>query len=262
MDRVTVSVSGEGSWDFLQGLITIDLTKDLFELSYGALLSPQGKFLFDFFIFSPKTNEFIIDIDAEAKEDFLFRLSIYKLRLKLDIKEIKTDLMISKVELADWWSMPDPRNSNLGFRNYSIKIGADQNTVSSELLWEKDDYEHVRIKNCIPQFSKELITNETYILEANFVELSGVSFTKGCFVGQEVTARMRHKTELRKGIKVVTISSVTTQSSLKFGAPIFSGGKKVGHLLSRSKNFAMAYLRFDKMKEQLKCDGLFVEILK
>ena len=94
--RSIISVSGEGVWEFLQGLITNDLTKELNKLSYAALLSPQGKFLFDFFIFTPVDNVFLIDVDSSITADFLTRLSMYKLRMKLDIVETDFFMVISK----------------------------------------------------------------------------------------------------------------------------------------------------------------------
>ena len=259
--RSVISVSGKDSFKFLQGLITSDLPSDLYELSYGALLTAQGKFLFDFLIFSSEKDKFYIDIDDSAKEEFLFRLFAYKLRLKIEIAETNMSVLLSTKKLEAPMSMCDPRNAELGFRTYfDDQLFINKNNYE-DLLWGKEAYESVRIKNCVPEFGKELISNETYILEANFVNLSGVSFTKGCFVGQEVTARMRHKTKLRKGLKVIRSINSSSLNVLKYGSPIFSGPREVGKLLSCSDDFAIAYLRFDRIEEPLKCDSLRIEIL-
>ena len=106
-----------------------------------------------------------------------------------------------------------------------------------------------------------MIGNETYILEANFINLSGVSFTKGCFIGQEVTARMRHKTVLQKGLKVVQILDASKMKSSQVGDIIFSGDKKVGHLLSMAQNYAIAYLRLNRITKELKCNGVSLTLL-
>ena len=116
--RSIISVSGEGAWGFLQGLITNDLTKELNKLSYAALLSPQGKFLYDFFIFAPVDNFFLVDVDSSITADFLTRLSMYKLRMKLDIAETDFFVVMSKNYFDNEHSFPDPRNKKLGFRNY------------------------------------------------------------------------------------------------------------------------------------------------
>ncbi len=259
--RSVVSVSGEGAWGFLQGLITNDLTKDLNKLSYAALLSPQGKFLFDFFIFAPVENVFLIDLDASIKADFLTRLTMYKLRMKLDIIETDFFVVLSKNKFDKKHSFPDPRNEKLGFRNYSLGEKFSECEENKKLGWCKNEYEMIRIKNCIPDFGKELISNETYILEAGFERIAGVSFTKGCFIGQEVTARMKHKTKLRKGLVTVCFDKEKFTKKLEYGASIFSDGKEIGQVLSFFENYAIAYVKFDKIKDNIVCNGGILKIL-
>ena len=111
---------------------------------------------------------------------------------------------------------------------------------SSEDLSQKNiDWEKLRVQNLVPEFGKEL-SSDSYILEYGFERLNGVDFKKGCYVGQEVTARMKHKSKLRKGLTIVE-----TAEKVPFDTPISVNYKKVGKVLSSSDNQALAYLRFD-----------------
>ena len=103
------------------------------------------------------------------------------------------------------------------------------------------DWDALRVAACVPETGIELIPNDTYILEAGFERLNGVDFKKGCYVGQEVTARMKHKTELRKGLALVSV-----EGSVPSGTEIQAGGRPVGRFFTQSSNRAIAYLRFDR----------------
>jgi folate-binding protein YgfZ len=110
----------------------------------------------------------------------------------------------------------------------------------SEDLGQKNiDWEKLRVQNLVPEFGKEL-SSDSYILEYGFEKLNGVDFKKGCYVGQEVTARMKHKSKLRKGLTLVETTGKTS-----FGTPISVNNKIIGKILSSSENQALAYLRFD-----------------
>ena len=108
----------------------------------------------------------------------------------------------------------------------------------------------------IPESGIELIPEETYILEAGFERLNGVDFRKGCYVGQEVTARMKHKTELRKGLARVAVNGPA-----ETGTQITSGEKEVGLLLTRSGDQAIAYLRFDRTGETMQAGASIVRLI-
>ena len=109
------------------------------------------------------------------------------------------------------------------------------------------DWDALRVANCIPQSGVELIPDETYILEAGFERLHGVDFRKGCYVGQEVTARMKHKTELRKGLAPVAVDGPAAP-----GTEITADGKTAGTLLTRAGDRAIAYLRFDRANGEMR----------
>ena len=124
----------------------------------------------------------------------------------------------------------DPRHTEMGWRAYRDTPGVD----------DAVDWDAIRVAHCIPETGVEL-TPDSYILEVGFERLNGVDFRKGCYVGQEVTARMKHKTELRKGLTIVSVEGQATQ-----GTPITRDGRPIGTLHTRSGDRAIAYLRLDK----------------
>ena len=232
MSRSIFRLSGEDTRDFLQGLVTNDVNRLDKGLVYTALLTPQGKYLADFFLV-PDGADVLLDVDASLAAMLLPRLTMYKLRAKVTIAE--TDLRVKRGTGAkpdD--AFADPRHDALGWRLYGTE-GGDDGT----------DWEAIRVAHCVPQTGVEL-GPDTFILEAGFEALNGVDFRKGCYVGQEVTARMKHKTELRKGLARVAI-----EGDAATGDKILSGEKEAGVLHSRAGNEAIAYLRFDRAKGEM-----------
>ncbi|OYX41519.1 MAG: folate-binding protein YgfZ [Rhodobacterales bacterium 32-67-9] len=233
-DRTVFAVSGADRESFLQGLVTNDLGKLRDGLVYAALLTPQGKYLADFFLV-PRGDVILIDAKADQAEALMRRLSMYRLRAAVTIAP--TDLCVSRgLGSAPEGTFPDPRHPALGWRRY----GTEQATAP-EIDWDA-----IRVRHCIPEGGIELIPDETYILEAGFERLHGVDFRKGCYVGQEVTARMKHKTELRKGFVTIAIDGTAP-----VGAEILSGGKPAGQVFTQSGGRAIAWLRFDRMGDDM-----------
>ncbi len=229
MTRAILKVSGPEARPFLQGLVTNDLHR-LPEagILYAALLSPQGKYLADFFLVATQ-DAILIDCCETQAEDLLRRLSLYKLRS--DVVIARADIPVSQgTGPAPEGALPDPRHPALGWRLYGQARGDDGT-----------DWDALRVAHCIPETGKELIADETFILEAGFERLNGVDFRKGCYVGQEVTARMHHKTELRKGFATVAVKGAASP-----GAAIMAGEKPAGQLFTRAGDQAIAYLRFDR----------------
>lgn len=229
--RRILAISGKDRVQLLQGLVTNDVVHGP---SWAALLTPQGKYLSDFLVI-PDGERLLIDIDERLADDLLRRLSMYKLRS--DVQIAATDLQVSRgTGPAPEGAIADPRHEALGWRLYGPE-GQDDGT----------DWDAIRVEHTIPETLAELIPNETFILEAGFDRLNGVDFRKGCFVGQEVTARMKHKTELRKGLRTVSVEGEATP-----GTPILmEDGREAGVLFTQSSGRAIAYLRFDRMNGPL-----------
>jgi folate-binding protein YgfZ len=240
--RVVLSVTGADRVDFLQGLVTNDVTKAEGGLVYAALLTPQGKYIADFFIL-PQAERCLIDV-ADSHADLLQqRLSMY--RLRADVQIARTDLIVSRgTGNAPAGALADPRHSALGWRHYG------DTDISDGTDWDA-----IRVTHVIPETGIEL-TPDSYILEAGFEALHGVDFRKGCYVGQEIVARMKHKTELRKGLVRVRLDGAAQS-----GDPVTADGKDAGVLHTISGDQAIAYLRLDRAKGPLLAGGAQVTIL-
>ena len=213
---------------FLQGLVTNDVTRLSDGLVYAALLTPQGKFIADFFL-APDGDAVLLDADAGQADMLRQRLSMYKLRA--DVTLDNTGLYVHRgVGDVPEDGFADPRHPELGWRAYRDAPQTD----------DAVDWTALRVAHMIPATGIEL-TPDTFILEARFEALNGVDFRKGCYVGQEVTARMKHKTTLRKGLARVAVDGPAEP-----GTDITADGKPAGTLLSRAGDRAIAYLRFDR----------------
>ncbi|MDR9395165.1 YgfZ/GcvT domain-containing protein [Roseovarius sp. SYSU LYC5161] len=229
MSRAIFEITGSDAESFLQGLITNDLAKLDEGLLYTAVLTPQGKYLADFFLLR-RDGAIWLDVNDDLAQQLLQRLTMYKLRADVEISP--RDIKVRRgTGAAPDGALPDPRHDALGWRLYGDE-GGDDGT----------DWDAIRVAHCIPETGIEL-TPDTLILEAGFERLNGVDFKKGCYVGQEVTARMKHKTELRKGLVTVDVTGAAP-----VGTAITAGEKPAGTLYTQADGKGIAYLRFDRAK--------------
>ena len=226
-DRTLITLTGPDREPFLQGLISNDVARAQGGIIYAALLTPQGKYIADFFVIG-QPDTLLIDVASPLAALLIQRLTMYKLRAQVQINA--SALQVSRgTGPAPAGALPDPRHPALGWRHYG------DGTFSDTTDWDA-----LRVAHCIPESGIEL-TPDSYILESGFERLLGVDFKKGCYVGQEVTARMKHKTELKKGLTTVIVSGPAEP-----GIEITSDGKAAGTLFTRSGDRAIAYLRFDR----------------
>ena len=207
-ERASVSVHGEDSERFLQGLITQDISLlSIQPLIYACLLTPQGKFLYDFFI--RKDNDaFILDCEGgERGVSLLKRLSMYRLRSKVTLE---------LTEISDVWQvwggeynglLPDPRLPALGYRTYTPPKGLKEATF--------DQWDEYRIRHEIPDGSRDLIPEKSFLHEGRLDDLHAVSYTKGCYVGQELVSRMHHRGLTKKILKCVALADLPEDAELR-----------------------------------------------
>jgi len=234
--RTILAVTGPDREGFLQGLVTNDVTKARGGIIYAAMLTPQGKYLADFFIVG-EDERLLLDVATPLAAPLAQRLAMYRLRAKVEIAV--TDVVVSRgLGPAPAGALPDPRDPALGWRLYGAS------DVSEAVDWDA-----LRVAHLVPESGIEL-TPETYILEVGFERLHGVDFRKGCYVGQEVTARMKHKTELKKGLAKVRLSGVA-----QAGATIMAGEKEAGVLHTVAGDMGLAYLRFDRSDGNMTAEG-------
>ncbi len=242
-DRTVLRISGGDARRFLQDLVTNDLKAADRGLVYAALLSPQGKYLFDFFILA-NGDGYLLDVKADRAAALAQRLTMY--RLRADVRIEAADLWVNRgLGEPPAGAFADPRNPALGWRSYDAQKAGDP------LI----DWTAIRVEHCIPETGVELIPDDGYILEAGFDALHGVDFRKGCYVGQEVTARMKHKTELRKGLRTVLV-----EGAAPVGTEILSDGKPAGVLFSQSGGKGIAYLRLDRAQGRMQAGDAVVTL--
>jgi folate-binding protein YgfZ len=247
-DRTVFRIGGKDRVDFLQGLVTNDVNGLSDGLVYAALLSPQGKYLADFFLV-PDNDAILLDVQSGLAESLIKRLALYRLRADVQIEETGISVLRGLGDGPDG-SFRDPRHSELGWRFYcATRAEADPET-------DGVDWNALRVAHGIPETAIELVPDETYILEAGFERLNGVDFKKGCYVGQEIVARMKHKTELRKGL-----ARVVVEGSAPVGTPILAGGKPAGKLFTQSEGHGLAHLRFDRTQNAMLAGEAEVRLL-
>jgi hypothetical protein len=234
-DRRVLAITGEDRASFLQGLVTNDVDRiSGGGLVYAAMLTPQGRYLADFFLLE-RDAAILLDVHESRAEALAQRLGMYKLRSRVEIGE--TSLFVQRGQ-DKGAGMPadasaDPRHPGLGWRRYTAAAGTPAHT----------DWDALRVALAVPEAGRELF-EESYILEMGFERLGGVDFRKGCYVGQEVTARMKHKTELRKGLARVSVDGHAEE-----GSTITVAEKPAGQLCTVAGGEALAYLRFDRAQQ-------------
>ena len=238
--RRLVTLSGPDALPFLQGLVTNDVLRlSAPGVVYAALLTPQGKYLADFFVVKTST-ELLLDLADPQADGVLKRLNMYKLRAQVQITP-SASAVTRGLGPAPEGAFTDPRHPALGWRHYEA-LGPGGASPGPAVDWDA-----IRVAEMIPESGIELIPDETYILEAGFERLHGVDFRKGCYVGQEVTARMKHKSEARKGLVRMQISG-----QAPVGSPILmADGREAGTLFTQSGGMALAHMRFDRMEDAL-----------
>lgn len=241
-DRTVLRIGGSGARDFLQGLVSNDLARLDRGAVYAALLTPQGKYLFDFFLVA-EGADVLLDVKSDRAQALAQRLSMYRLRAPITI-----DLAGREVALglgpAPEGAYPDPRDPRLGWRAYTPDAAA---FAAALAPLDPERLTMLRVELGVPETGVELIPDESYILEMGFERLHGVDFRKGCYVGQEVTARMKHKTELRKGLVRVAVEGEAPPA----GTEIAAHGKPAGALYTVQDGAGLAYLRFDRAEGDL-----------
>ncbi len=253
-ERGVVEVGGPEARAFLQGLITnnMDLAAPGRAI-YAALLTPQGKYMFDFFVVQ-HGETFLLDCEAARLADLCKRLNFYKLRAKITIRDASGDFSVAAMpgheglaalELpaqpgaarpyeGGGVTFTDPRLAAMGAR-----LILSPAALSAYGQAPVEDYHRLRLELGLAEGARDIATEKYFLLEANFEELNGVDFKKGCYVGQELVSRMKHRGVVRKRILPVTVDGPCPPP----GTPILAAGRQVGVLHSSQDNRALAFLR-------------------
>lgn len=244
--RAALSLSGADVIEFLQGIISND-ARQLAEGNpvYAALLSPQGRFLHDFFLI-PWQGKIFLDMQADRAGDLLSRFKIYRLRSKVEIEKDESVSIaalwggkINAQENPEYRIYNDPRLPQMGMRVIGSKntISALGGQVGAE------EYEKLRLSLVVPD-TRDMVVEKSLLLECGFEELNGVDFNKGCYVGQEVTARSKFRGQVRK-----SFYEVKSDSSLPaYGEKIMAEDKTIGEMRTSLDKTGMAMVYNEEYK--------------
>jgi folate-binding protein YgfZ len=252
-NRGVLSIRGKDKFTFLQGLVTNDVSKIAKgQAIYAALLSPQGKFQYDLFIIADNAGEWLIDCERDRAEMLLKRLSLYKLRSDVTL-ENRSD---THTVLAVWEGSPpqeeivflDPRLSEFGSRMIvpTEKMSEICHRTSLTLA-PFDAYDLYRLTWGIPDGSRDILIDRGIILECGFEELKAIDWNKGCYMGQELTARTHYRGLVRKRLLPVRIEGGTPA----FQAPIIQDGAEVGDMRTALKGHGIAMIRLEALQKPL-----------
>jgi folate-binding protein YgfZ len=243
-DRAVLAVAGADARGFLQGLVTNDVTQSSAAGGvYTALLTPQGKLLFDFFLVETAPDRILIDVAEARAADLLKRLTLYRLRAKLTLE--RTDLAVTACwngdapQIEQTIAFRDPRLAELGWRLVGPAEQLRAHTDAS-----LTDYHDHRLALGVPD-SADLPPDQVFPLDAGFEELNGISFRKGCYVGQEVTARMKHRSTARRRMLVVETNGDLPAP----GTALEAGGREIGTLAGGRDRRALALVRLDRLAD-------------
>lgn len=243
--RAVLRIAGPDAGPFLQGIVTQNVEAlRPGEAAFAALLTPQGKILFDFLLFAAGDG-FLVDCDAGAAEALAKRLALYRLRAKATI-DLAPDLSVG----AGWdggcaerpaglHAFDDPRLLTLGLRMIGPRAAVAEATGEGA----EGFYDAHRIALGVPVFGRDFGAEEVFLTDVDYDALNGVDYKKGCFVGQEVTSRMKRKGEIRKR----TLKLAFDGPAPAKGTPVMAGENAVGEVLSGVDGMALALVRLDRL---------------
>ena len=244
-----LEISGQDSVPFIQNLITNDINKcKENHFVYSCLLTPQGKFFADFFIFKNK-EKYFFEVNDIFYENFLNKLNMYKLRSNINIEEIKlfySFIIFGELEINNHYEILnfDPRNNNIGKK----LIQYDPLIKFNEKIIEIDEkkYHEILIKNKVPYSPFDLQENKSLLLENNFDNINAISWNKGCFVGQEITARMKYRALLKKQLYALELIS----GKINIGDKIIEKGTVLGEVISKANQYIFCILKIELVREK------------
>jgi folate-binding protein YgfZ len=244
--RSLAQVSGPDAESFLNGLLTCEITgMKAGEGRYGAVLTPQGKILFDIILLK-LDHGFLMDCAGFERDGLLQRLQFYKLRSKVDFGPVDGGI-VAGVGDAPPGAVVDPRTPLLGFRHYGSTRGDASDAA----------YEAHRIGLGVADSAADIGSGTLFPHEANLDQLNGVSFTKGCYVGQEVVSRTEHRGLARSRIIIARFGAEAPAA----GTVLTADEKPLGTVLSHAGSVALALVRLDRLAEAVvKPDGVTFEV--
>lgn len=268
--RGVLQVAGPDRRSFLQGIVSNDVEKVAPDTAvWSAFLTPQGKFLHEFVIVE-RDGAFLLDCEAERLADLKRRLSLYRLRSKVELDDLSEQHKVvalfgedalstlglderpgATMEFLGGLVATDPRLAELGARAVLPSEEIEPAFATAGFEWvPASDYDRLRISLGVPDGSRDLEVERSILLENGFNELHGVDWDKGCFMGQELTARTKYRGLIKKRLLPVAIQGPTPPP----GTSVQLDGKEVGMMRSSTEGLGLATLRL----ESLAAEGSFI----
>jgi len=250
-DRGVVEVTGPDARHFLHNLLTTDVGRIVpGTAGYGGLLTPQGKILFDFIVHDAGGDRFLLDVARDKAAELAKRLGFYKLRASVSIADRSADLVV----IAAWDGTPtlpdgavaaaDPRLAALGSRAI-VSLDA---ALSEGDRTTPTAYHAHRIRLGVPEGGADFAFGDAFPHDADMDQLGGVDFTKGCYTGQEVVARMEHRGTARRRVIAVTADALLPPA----GTPVMAGEIEIGTLGTSEGSAGLASLRLDRAADAMR----------
>lgn len=263
-DRAVLRITGEDRVAFLQGLVSNDVAAVTPERAlWAAFLTPQGKYLHDFFLVSAG-EALLLETEAARLPDLQKRLRLYRLRSKVELGDASGDYAVAALwgrdalerlalpaapgaagSFAGGIAFVDPRRGALGARALLPRAAAPVLLAEAGFVAApRAGYDRLRLAEGVPDGSRDLQPEKSILLENGFDELGGISWTKGCWMGQELTARTKYRALIKKRLLPVIVEGALPPP----GTPVQQDGKEVGELRSGAEGIALALLRLEALK--------------
>ena len=254
-DRGVLAISGPDARSYLQALVSNDMDKvSGTRAIYATLLTPQGKFLHDFFI-SLLDETLLFDCEGARIDDLERRLTFYRLRADAKIENWSDRYQVFALigdgasdvtSIADGVVYEDPRIGTIGSRAILPRNSAIATLEAAGLSpAPPSDYERLRLHHGLPDGSRDIHVEKGFLLENGIDDLHGVDFEKGCYIGQELTARTKHRAKIRKRLLRVDIDGPLPPP----GAPVMLGDKPAGEMRSGQGGIGLAMLRLEMIDQ-------------
>jgi tRNA-modifying protein YgfZ len=245
--RAVLAVSGNDRVSFLNGLVSNDVAQVApARAVWAALLTPQGKYLTDFFIYAD-SERLLLECEASQRDMLAQKLSRFRLRAQVAVEPADFSTYAgwdgAPPAISAAVAAPDPRLPGAGWRVLTTQAPATNATY--------EEWDRHRLALGLPDGTRDLETEKTVLLEAGFDELNGISWTKGCYMGQELTARTRYRGLLKRRLLPVA----ATGNVPAHGTAVFAGGREVGEMRSGRGQIGLALLRLDALGEALTAGG-------
>ena len=264
LDRDVLRLTGEDRASFLQGLVSNDMRKVAPDRAvFAALLTPQGKYLHDFHVVA-LGDTWLLDCEAGRGADLFRRLRMYRLRSKVELADVTADWAVAALPgtegraaldlpaepgaarpLADGMAFVDARLAGLGARALLPKATA-RDTLAGLGLAEvgPEAWDRLRLSLGVPDGSRDLVPDKTVLLEANYDSLNAIAWDKGCYMGQELTARTKYRGLLKKRLAPVLLDGPAPEP----GTLILRDGREVGEMRSSRDGIGLALLRIETLE--------------